>query len=165
MKASLVYMLLGSVLLLTPQSGQAQSRARTSAASDTAALPDLSPLGDNPNIDHHAPPDDKVYTYVEQMPTFPGGNDELLKFFAQHYRSPKVRKKDHLPASAKLIIRFVVDKNGAVRDPEFLRGSISYDHDLEALRVARMLPRFQPGRQNGRPVNVYYTVPLILEVK
>lgn len=51
-----------------------------------------------------------------------------------------------------------------MHDPEILCG-ISPTYDAEALRVMRLLPRFQPGRQNGRPMNVYYSVPVILDIQ
>ena len=131
-------------------------------APDTLMAPDLSPLGDNVLIDPNAPPDNKVYHYVEQMPEFPGGHAALLKFLRQAYRYPAT--KTAAPLATRLHIRFIVDKSGTVRDPEILQG-ISPAHDAEGLRVVRLLPRFQPGRQNSRPMNVYYTVPLILDVK
>ncbi len=123
--------------------------------------PDLSGLGDPP-IDPPAAEDERVYTYVEQMPVFPGGPAELAKFLTKHYRNPPLDRNS--PSGTKLHVRFIVDKTGAVRDPEILQG-ISALHDAEALRVVRLLPRFQPGRQNGRPMNVYYTVPLIVDAK
>ncbi len=138
---------------------------RNGVASDTAAPPDLSPLGDNPSIDPNAPPDDKVYTFVEQMPEFPGGPGEILKFLGRYYHYPPCPMvPGTFPTNAKLRIRFIVDKTGAVRDPEIMQG-FSSAHDAEALRVVRLLPRFRPGRQNGRPMNVYYMVPLSIEVK
>lgn len=69
----------------------------------------------------------------------------------------------HEPAHS-LRRRFVVDKTGAVRAPEVLRG-ISPAYDAEALRVMRLLPHFQPGFQNGRPLNVYYSMPVILDIQ
>ena len=168
MRLFLLYSLLAGALLAAPSPVMAQVYyappvpKTTPTVADTVMAPELSPLGDNPALDPHAPPDDKVYTYVEQMPEFPGGHAALLKFLRQSYRYPTT--KTAAPLATRLHLRFIVDKTGAVRDPEVLQG-ISPAHDAEALRIVRRLPRFQPGYQNGRPLNVYYSVPLILDAK
>lgn len=100
---------------------------------------------------------ENVYTYVEQMPEFPGGMAALASF---------VQKQIHYPAEAlrnevegKVFVRFVVETDGAVREAEVVKG-IGAGCDEEALRVVQALPRFRPGKQNGRTVPVFLTVPL-----
>jgi periplasmic protein TonB len=166
MKTLLFFVLLGGGL--GPLDGVAQvqyappvRKTAPEVAPDTVMVPDLSGLGDAP-IDPPAAEDERVYTYVEQMPVFPGGPGELARFLTKHYRKPPPDRNS--PSGTKLHVRFIVDKTGAVRDPEILQG-ISALHDAEALRVVRLLPRFQPGRQNDRPMNVYYTAPLIIDAK
>ena len=59
----------------------------------------------------------------------------------------------------KVILQFVVKKDGSVGEVKVLR-SLSPDCDNEAMRVVRNLPKFKPGKQNGKPVNVWYTLPI-----
>jgi len=127
----------------------AQSRPVKGSA-DTHVV-DLSPLGEPLAGD---PNDNKVYTYVEQMPELPGGKPALDKFIADHVRYPAGKAK---PTKGSVFVRFTVTKEGRVTDPVILK-SLGDAFDAEALRVISLLPRFSPGRQNGYPMNVSITV-------
>ena len=101
--------------------------------------------------------DEKVFTEVEQLPVFPGGEDALMKFLSTniHYPASAAEKR----IEGRVILRFIVRKTGEVSDVEVIRG-LSPDCDQEAIRVISMIPKWPPGRQNGRDVSVYFTIPL-----
>ncbi|MFD2786122.1 energy transducer TonB [Hymenobacter rubripertinctus] len=94
----------------------------------------------------------EIFTYVEQMPIFRGGNEDLKRFIAGQVRQPK----DAL-YEGRVFVKFVIDEQGQVTTAQILRG-LNEAADTEALRVVRLLPPFTPGRQNGRTVKVSYTV-------
>ena len=99
----------------------------------------------------------RPYEYVEQMPEFPGGNGELVKFLEKSIKYPDLARRDAI--EGKVYLKFVVGETGQVRSPVVQKG-LGSGCDEEAVRVAKLLPRFSPGKQNGRPVNVYYNVPV-----
>ncbi|WP_375436890.1 energy transducer TonB [uncultured Hymenobacter sp.] len=101
----------------------------------------------------------QVYGYVEQMPVYKsGGSEGLMKFVQSNVRWPA--GSGMLDAEGKVFISFVVDKNGQVGNAKVLKG-IHPILDAEALRVVRLLDgQFEPGKQNNRPVDVSYTIPV-----
>ena len=106
--------------------------------------------------------DDKVFTYVEQMPVFPGGEAALLRYLRGHFKYPQVSLEDGVQGTIK--VRFVVKENGSVGEVQVLKGLDSYC-DKEAKRVISSLPRFTPGRQQGKPVKVWYQIPVRLAIE
>ena len=100
---------------------------------------------------------DKVFSSVEEMPKFPGGDEALLKYVGMNLNYPKEALRNNV--QGKCILKFVVTKIGTIGKIKIVR-SLSQECDEEAKRVVRTLPEFFPGRQNGRPVNVWYTLPV-----
>ena len=101
-------------------------------------------------------PDD-TFVVCEEMPMYPGGDAELLNFIKSNTNYPQVAKSSKV--EGRVIIRFVVSKNGDAVDPVILRG-IDPFLDAEALRVIGLLKGFSPGKQGGTPVDVYYMAPV-----
>ena len=103
-------------------------------------------------------PPDSIYTFVEQNPQFPGGDAELMKFLQKNlqYRSDK---KDDEIVCGKIAVRFIIDVDGSVKDPKMVR-PCEARLDAELIRVVNLLPKFIPGYQNGKPVKVYFTLPI-----
>ncbi len=101
--------------------------------------------------------EDEVYTVVETPPTFPGGEAALLKYISDHLKYPQVALEQDIQGVVHL--RFVVLPNGSVGDVFVVKG-IDASCDREAVRVVKSLPRFIPGKQQGKPVSVWYTVPI-----
>ena len=99
----------------------------------------------------------KPYTVVEQMPQFPGGNEELLAYIAKNLRYPVISAENGV--QGKVFIRFVVTALGLVEQVEVVR-SLDPHCDKEAKRVVASLPKWIPGKQNGRNVPVFYTLPI-----
>ncbi len=104
----------------------------------------------------------EVFTYVEEMPTFPGGNDAFLSYVAQKIQYPEIAKRAGV--EGRVAVSFVVSPSGAVSDVQVMKG-IGAGCDEEAIRVIRSMPRWNPGKQNGRPVNVKVFVPIVFKLQ
>lgn len=101
--------------------------------------------------------ENKVFTHVEQMPAFPGGDAALLSYLSSHIRYPQDAADDGI--EGQVVVRFVVTKTGKVGEVQVLRGKHP-SLDREAARVVKTLPAFTPGKMNGNTVNVWYTLPV-----
>ena len=101
-------------------------------------------------------------TVVDVMPQYPGGDRELLKFIAQSMKYPTDAQEAGV--QGRVICSFVVDKKGNIVEPKIIRG-IDPSLDAEALRVIGMMPRWTPGRQDGKAVRVLYTVPITFRLQ
>jgi TonB family protein len=97
------------------------------------------------------------FVVVEEMPMFPGGDSALLVFLAQNTKYPEAAKVNNI--QGRVIIRFCVEETGSVGRITVLRG-VSPELDAEALRVVSTLPSFNPGKQGGKDVPVWYMVPI-----
>lgn len=100
---------------------------------------------------------EEIFTAVEQMPQFPGGEAALKKYIDSHIEYPVLAAMSG--AHGIVIVQFVVDKTGRVGEVKVVR-SVDKDLDNEAIRLCKSLPRFAPGRQNGQAVSVWYTLPV-----
>lgn len=92
-----------------------------------------------------------------QMPEFPGGLNELMKFIQNNLEYPSSASREGI--QGKVYVRFIVDKNGRVKAPVILK-SVHPLLDEEAKRIVNLMPLWKPGRKNGRAINVYYTLPI-----
>ena len=99
----------------------------------------------------------QVFTVVEVMPEFPGGQGALLKFLATNVRYPESAVKNGI--EGRVSCSFVVGKDGSISEAEVIRG-VSPELNEEALRVINSMPVWSPGKQRGKVVNVKYTVPV-----
>lgn len=103
------------------------------------------------------PVKEEIFTAVEQMPQFPGGEAELLKYIATHIKYPTMAAENNI--QGRVVVKFVVKKDGNVGEVVVLRGK-DPDLDKEAVRVVKTLPRFIPGKMNGQSVSVWYSLPI-----
>ncbi len=103
------------------------------------------------------PKKEEVFTAVEQMPQFPGGEAELMKYIANHIKYPTMAAENNI--QGRVVVKFVVKKDGSVGEVQVLRGK-DPDLDKEAVRVVRTLPKFIPGKMNGQAVSVWFTLPI-----
>jgi len=101
--------------------------------------------------------DERAWVSIEQMPQFPGGDAELMKFIKENLKCPKSMSDNCI--EGQVIVRFVVSEDGSVKDVQVLR-SLDTDCDKEAVRLVESMPKWIPGKQNGKPVDVYYTLPV-----
>ena len=104
----------------------------------------------------------EIFTAVEQMPQFPGGEEALRKYLASHINYPPMAAENGV--QGKVIVQFVVDKTGRVGEVKVAR-SVDKELDREAIRVCKSLPKFAPGRQNGQAVSVWFTLPVTFKLQ
>jgi TonB family protein len=96
-----------------------------------------------------------VYTFVKEMPSFPGGDSERLKFLSKNIRYPQQASENGIQGT--VYVSFVVKSNGSLADIKIIQG-IGGGCDEEALRVVKKMPTWRPGYQNGKKVEVLYTM-------
>ncbi len=107
------------------------------------------------------PEEEKPYEAVEQMPQFPGGDAELMKFIYDNLRYPAVAQENGI--QGRVILRFVVSKTGSIENVQVLR-SPDPSLEKEAIRVVKSMPNWIPGKQNGNNVPVYFTLPVTFKL-
>lgn len=101
---------------------------------------------------------DKLYTYVEQMPQFEGGEAEMLKFLGTNVKYPKEAVENGV--EGLVVVSFVVEKDGSIQETQTVK-SLGHGTDEEAIRVVKMMSgQWTPGKQKGETVRVRYTLPL-----
>lgn len=105
---------------------------------------------------------EQVYQVVEQMPQFPGGEEALINYIAKHLKYPSIALEQGIEGI--VMVRFVVTGTGQVGEVQILRSLDPYC-DREAKRVIQSLPKFIPGKQQGRPVSVWYTCPIRFQIE
>ena len=105
----------------------------------------------------NTPEEDRAFDVVEQMPEFPGGAAEMMKFLSMNVKYPASAEKDSI--QGRVIATFIVEKDGTVSSPKVVK-HVSDDLDAEAVRVIELMPKWKPGRQSGREVRVKYTIPI-----
>ena len=137
--------------------------------------------------------DDKTFSLVEQMPTFPGGTGEIMKYLSLKLLYPSVARE--MRVEGEIVVRFTVDKTGLVRSPqvvevnaksplitaEVAKAAKEGDEEAEetsknyldaiesmkeeAIHVVRNMPRWEPGRQNGKRISTTYTLPIVFKMQ
>lgn len=108
------------------------------------------------------PEPEKVFDMVEQMPQFPGGQAEMMQFISKNMKYPTIAQENG--TQGRVTCQFVVGADGKVRDVKVLRGVDPY-LDKEAVRVIMSMPKWIPGRQNGKAVSVKYTIPVMFRLQ
>ncbi len=108
------------------------------------------------------PVKEQVFTAVEQMPRFPGGDAALMKYLNSHINYPTMAMENGI--QGRVVVQFVVTKTGKIGEVKVVR-SVDRDLDKEAVRVCKSLPDFIPGKMNGQAVNVWYTLPVSFKLQ
>ena len=108
------------------------------------------------------PVDPEPYTLVKEMPSFPGGNEALMRYIMEHVVYPPDAAANGIQGT--VLLRFVVSPTGDVTRVEVTR-SANPLLDEEALRVISSLPKWKPGKQDGTPVPVWFSVPVIFVLR
>ncbi len=104
------------------------------------------------------PVEEEPLVIVEEMPEFPGGEEALINFVYKNFQYPK--ECEEIGAQGTIIVNFVVEKDGSVSNIRVIRGIDCKAAEEEAIRVVKMMPKWKPGRQQGRPVRVYFNLPI-----
>ncbi len=129
------------------------------------SVADVKGASDGTGVDIADIPDNKVivqakeeiFSHVEQMPQYPGGDKEMMSYLAKNIKYPVIAQEQGIQGT--VVLRFVVGKDGTVSDV-IVQRSLDPSCDKEAIRVVKSMPRWVPGKQNGNPVLVYYTLPV-----
>lgn len=112
--------------------------------------------------EEEAPEEEQIFQVVEQMPEFPGGMAECLKFLGKNIKYPTIAQENGI--QGRVIVQFVVNRDGSIVDPVVVRSVDPY-LDKEALRVIKTMPKWKPGMQRGKAVRVKYTVPVTFKLQ
>ncbi|MEI6311047.1 MAG: energy transducer TonB [Bacteroidota bacterium] len=100
---------------------------------------------------------EEIFTGAEENAQFPGGDAALMKFVRDHITYPAYEKEADI--SGKVLVRFVVEKDGQVSNVEILK-KVSPGIDKEAIRVIQSMPRWTPAKNNGKPVRLWFNMPI-----
>ncbi len=103
-------------------------------------------------------PDDITVTFAEQMPEF---NGDLMAYLSESIVYPSMAEENNI--EAKVITQFIVESDGSIGNVEILKKA-GWGFDEEALRVVKAMPNWKPGKQNGKPVRVLYTLPIHFKI-
>ena len=107
------------------------------------------------------PKEEEIFTAVEQNPEFPGGITEMYKFLGNNIKYPASAQRANV--AGRVFVKFVVEKDGSIGNVEVLKG-IGFGCDEEAIRVIKSMPKWNPGRQNGKNVRVFYNMPVVYKL-
>ena len=104
----------------------------------------------------------QLFQVVEEMPEFPGGVQEMMNFVSKNMRYPAEAHKNG--TQGRVLVKFVVTDKGDIETPTVFE-SVDPLLDAEALRVIKMMPKWKPGKQRGKAVNVLYTLPVTFRLQ
>ena len=102
-----------------------------------------------------------VYDVVEVMPQYPGGQIAMLKYIMENIKYPKQIMEEGI--QGRVTVSFIVEKDGRVSNVRLLR-SVQPSLDKEAIRVVKSMPKWTPGKQNGKPVRVQFNLPVMFKL-
>jgi protein TonB len=107
-------------------------------------------------------PEPEPEIFVSEPPVFPGGDGALMKFINENIRYPEEAINNNV--SGRVVLRFVVSTDGSVKRIEVIKG-VDPLLDGEAIRVISLLPKWKPGKNNGNPASVWFSVPVNFTLK
>jgi len=99
----------------------------------------------------------EIFQIVEEMPSYPGGDQKLMEFVAKNIKYPQIARETGI--QGRVFVGFVVEPDGSVSNVKVLRG-IGGGCDEEAMRVVKSMPKWKPGKQRGKAVRVSYMLPV-----
>ena len=103
-----------------------------------------------------------IFVVVEDMPSYPGGMEECMRFLARNLKYPVEAQK--AGTQGRVILSFIVNKDGSISNVEVMR-SVSKELDAEAVRVVQSMPKWKPGKQRGQAVDVRFTMPVTFHLQ
>ena len=136
-------------------------------ASDGVGAPSVDPnkkvaaVVDVPKVKEE-PQEKVIFQVVEEMPQFPGGMGEAMKFLAKNIKYPVSAQQAKI--EGRVVVQFVVERDGSISDIHTVR-SVSPELDAEAVRVVSLMPKWIPGKQRGKAVAVKYTMPIMFRLQ
>lgn len=105
---------------------------------------------------------DEIFDTLDEEPNFGANRSDLMQYLGQNIRYPKNSQKKG--EQGRVIVQFIVERDGSVRDAKVVR-SVSKDLDKEALRVVRQMPKWTPGKKDGKAVRARFTLPVTFRLK
>lgn len=154
-----LFVLPAFALLVAGNISCSQDASQTEDAKEEVVAP-ISPEAKEAPADSTAK--EEVFMVAEQMPEFPGGMKEMLKFLQENVKYPENAMKNNV--QGRVIVQFVIEKDGTPTEFKVLR-SVDPDLDAEALRVMKAMPKWKPGMQKGQVVRVKFTVPVSFKIQ
>lgn len=115
-----------------------------------------------PEIEEEEVVEQEIFQIVEEMPSFPGGEQKLLEYVAKNTKYPQIARESGI--QGRVFISFVVETDGSISNVKVLRG-IGGGCDEEAVRVIKSLPKWKPGKQRGKAVRVSYQIPVMFKLQ
>ena len=104
----------------------------------------------------------EVFTIVEEMPAYPGGDAKLYEYLGKNIKYPQIARESGI--QGRVFVNFVVEPDGSVSNVKVMRG-IGGGCDEEAVRVIKTMPKWKPGKQRGKAVRVTYTIPVVFKLQ
>ena len=104
----------------------------------------------------------EVFTIVEEMPAYPGGDAKLYEYLGKNIKYPQIARESGI--QGRVFVNFVVEPDGSVSNVKVMRG-IGGGCDEEAMRVIKTMPKWKPGKQRGKAVRVTYTIPVVFKLQ
>lgn len=140
------------VAVANPMAKAEEAKAAELAKAEAKASDVTAPADTTKNV---------VYDVTETMPQFPGGQGVMMKYLAANIKYPASAVK--AKKQGRVIIAFVIQKDGSVTNARIVK-SVDPELDAEALRIVKAMPNWTPGTQDGKPVNVRYTIPVVFSL-
>ncbi len=100
---------------------------------------------------------------AEVMPSYPGGIGALMSYLNKNLKYPADAKQ--FKFEGKVIVKFYIDVDGSVKEPVILKDGVGGGADIESIRLVKSMPKWTPGTQLGKPVKVYYTLPITFKLQ
>lgn len=107
-------------------------------------------------------PKEEILTFSETLPEFPGGTEALYQFISREVKYPANLKKEKI--EARVISKFVINKEGSIENIQIIN-KVAPEFEEEVIRVLNKMPKWSPGMQSGKPVNVAFTLPISFKLK
>lgn len=140
------------VAVANPMAKAEEAKAAELAKAEAKASDVTAPADTTKNV---------VYDVTETMPQFPGGQGVMMKYLAANIKYPASAVK--AKKQGRVIIAFVIQKDGSVTNARIVK-SVDPELDAEALRIVKAMPNWTPGTQDGKPVDVNYTIPVVFSL-
>lgn len=142
---------LSALLLLLGSNLKAQNVVNPTNEKDNITI--LRAVGDDSTVSDK----EKVYQVVGQQPSFPGGREELFKYLAYNVKYPIDAAKNKI--EGRVLVTFVVEHDGSISNVN-VANSVYPSLDKESIRVVSGMPKWIPGKANGKTVRIKYTIPI-----
>lgn len=106
--------------------------------------------------------DNTIFEFLEEMPEFPGGAGEMMKWLGKNIKYPAIAQENNI--QGRVMVSFVVERDGSVSDVKVIRG-VDPSLDKEAIRVVKAMPKWKPGMQTGKPVRARFNLPVTFKLR